>query len=141
MLPTYPTLCISLYAKELITLPPFQRFILLNPLSHINFPKSIRRVTHYDTADASIDNETFTHGAAASIRYELSALRLFPDQKKSGAKHIAPGGGNDGVSLRMNAAAKLISFAARNIQLHRVPISQIRTISPSSGRAYISGWI
>ena len=70
---------------------------------------------------------------------KLAALGLTPRQVQGGPQGVPPGGGDDGVHLRVDGAAQLVPLAAGH--LHGLPgaVAQVHAVPPPTGGAVVAG--
>ena len=88
---------------------------------------------------ARVDDDPAAHGAGGGIVEEAAVLGLPPGQIEGGAQGVPPGGGDDGVHLRVDGAAQLVPLAGGDV--HGLPgaIAQVHAVFSAPGRAVIAG--
>ena len=92
-----------------------------------------------DLGNTGIDDHALAHGAGIGILDILIGQTLLADEIQGRAEHLLAGSMDDGIRLRMNGAAELISLTTGNIQLFAGAEADVGAVDTSSGCAYIAG--
>jgi len=79
------------------------------------------------------------HGAAHGIRQKLICGGIPAHKVDGGTYHITSGGGDDGVGLGVDTAAKLVTLTGGDLQALTGAYAQIAAVSSASGGAVIAG--
>ena len=98
-----------------ITERPVQRFVVGDPVPHVDDPEFVEGVADVDLGDAGVDDQALAHGATRGVFDIFAGVDFFADQIHCAADHLLPGGADNRVGLGVDAAAELVTFAAGDL--------------------------
>ena len=95
--------------------------------------------TAWTWADAGVDDQPAAHGAGGGAGDQLAGFGVLAGHVEGGPQHLAAGGGDDGVGLRVDGAAQLIPLPGGNV--HGLPgaVAQVHAVFPPPGGAVVAG--
>ena len=93
-----------------------ERIVVLDPVLDLDDAEVGGRIADDDSLDPRVDDLALAHHAGGGSGNQLSALGVHAHHVKRCAQHLLTGGGDDGVGLGVQRAAKLVSLTARNAQ-------------------------
>ena len=109
------------------------------PGPHVDPQVIPRPGTDDHPVDPGVDDNPAAHGAGGGVVEEGAVSGLPAGQIEGGAQGVPPGGGDDGVHLRVDRAAQLIPLAGGDV--HGLPgaVAQVHAVLPPPGRAVVAG--
>ena len=113
--------------------------VVFDPVADRNGPILRRACPDDNLVNARIDDLPLAHRTAHRVGKQLIGSRIPPDEINGGADHIAPGSGDDGVCLRMDAAAEFVPLTGGNMQRLARADAQIAAVPAAAGRPVVAG--
>ena len=89
---------------------------MIDPVRNVYDAEFCVIIAYNNGFDSGVDYHAFAHAAAASVFNIIVGVTFFSDKIKGGTDHVFSCGADDCVCFGVNASAKLISFASRNIK-------------------------
>ena len=96
-------------------------------------------VPNHHPADARVDDEPAAHGAGGGAGNEFPGGRVLAGHVEGGPEGLAPGGGDDGVGLRVDRAAQLVPLPRRDVQGLPGSVVQVHTVLSPPGGPVVPG--
>ncbi len=108
------------------------------PVANVDYAVVFLGVADDNGRNTCIDDKSLAHTAAGGVFNKRAACGIDTYHVKSGIEHLVAGGGDDGVSLRMNGSTELVSLTAGNVELFADAEFKIAAVFATSGRTVVS---
>ena len=113
--------------------------VVIYPVVYVDDTEFAAVVANNDGIDAGVDYHALAHAAAASVFDIVAGGTFFSHKIKGGAYHVFSCGADDCVRFRMNAAAKFVTFASRDVKLFSSAPAKVAAVFSAAGSPGISG--
>ena len=111
---------------------------MLDPIRNADHTVFLFGVSDNHRLNTRIDHRAFAHHAAVGARHRLARLRVRAAKVQRRADHLLARRRNDCIHLGMHGAAKLVSLAARQLQLLTDAPVQISAVLSAARRTVIA---